>query len=95
MKNWIRGELLELTHDEVFSSRLIGEHLRREALERLWREHQARRHNHAHLFWTLLNLALWERLLLHGEVAADSGAPAFPAAAAMHSARRSLLEAGS
>jgi len=66
MKNWIRGELQELTRDEVFSSPLIGEHFRREALERLWTEHQARRHNHSHLFWTLLNLALWERLLLRG-----------------------------
>jgi asparagine synthase (glutamine-hydrolysing) len=64
MKNWIRGELLELTRDEVFASPLIGEHFRREALERLWREHQERRHNHSHLFWTLLNLALWERQLL-------------------------------
>jgi asparagine synthase (glutamine-hydrolysing) len=69
MKNWIRGELLELTRDEVFSSRLIAEHFRREALERLWQEHQTRRHNHSHLFWTLLNLALWERQLLRGNTA--------------------------
>ena len=69
MKNWIRGELLELTRDEVFSSPLIAQHCRRPALERLWQEHQARRHNHSHLFWTLLNLALWERLLLRGNAA--------------------------
>lgn len=75
MKNWIRGELLELTRDEVFSSALIGEHFRREALERLWQEHQARRHNHSHLFWTLLNLALWERQLLLDTGAADTDAP--------------------
>lgn len=73
MKNWIRGELLELTRDEVFSSPLIAEHLRREALERLWHEHQARRHNHSHLFWTLLNFALWERQLLRGETPAAPG----------------------
>ncbi|HEU5443110.1 MAG TPA: asparagine synthase (glutamine-hydrolyzing), partial [Steroidobacteraceae bacterium] len=64
MKNWIRGELLELTRDSVFSSSLITEHFRREALEKLWAQHQARRHNHSHLFWTLLNLALWERRFL-------------------------------
>src|ERR1700751_4949718 len=43
MKNWIRGELLELTRDEVFSSRLIAQYFHKEALERRWREHQQRR----------------------------------------------------
>jgi asparagine synthase (glutamine-hydrolysing) len=66
MKNWIRGELLQLTRDEVFSSPLIAEHFHRPALERLWREHQQRLHNHSHLFWTLLNVSLWERRLLRG-----------------------------
>jgi asparagine synthase (glutamine-hydrolysing) len=66
MKNWIRGELLELTRDEVFSSRLIAEHFRKATLERYWQEHQERRHNHSHLFWGLLNLSLWERRLLTG-----------------------------
>ena len=66
MKNWIRGELLELTRDSVFSSRLIAEHFQKPVLERLWGEHQQLRHNHSHLFWTLLNVSLWERLLLTG-----------------------------
>ncbi len=66
MKNWIRGELLELTHDTVFSSRLIEEHFRKSVLQRLWDEHQQLHHNHSHLFWTLLNVSLWERLLLTG-----------------------------
>jgi asparagine synthase (glutamine-hydrolysing) len=70
MKNWIRGELLELTRDEVFSSPLIAEHFRVAALERLWREHQERHHNHSHLFWTLLNLGLWERRFLRPAPAA-------------------------
>jgi len=80
MKNWIRGELAALTRDEVFSSPLIGEHFRREALERLWREHQTRRHNHSHLFWTLLNLALWERMLLRGSVREEDASAREPAA---------------
>ncbi len=66
MKNWIRGELLELTHDTVFSSPLIDDHFQKSVLERLWSEHQQLRHNHSHLFWTLLNVSLWERLLLTG-----------------------------
>jgi asparagine synthase (glutamine-hydrolysing) len=89
MKNWIRGELLELTRDEVFSSSsLIAEHFRRETLERLWRAHQARRHNHSHLFWTLLNLALWERLLLRGSAAEAPYGASMPTASAL-SMRRS------
>jgi asparagine synthase (glutamine-hydrolysing) len=79
MKNWLRGELLELTRGEVFSSSLIGEHFRTATLERLWREHQERRHNHSHLFWTLLNLAIWERQFLRPARAAAPGAVA-PAA---------------
>ena len=81
MKNWIRGELAALTRDEVFSSPLIGEHFRREALDRLWQEHQASRHNHSHLFWTLLNLALWERLLLRGGQREDAVVHPLPRAA--------------
>lgn len=100
MKNWIRGELLELTRDEVFSSPLIAEHFRREALERLWREHQARRHNHSHLFWTLLNLALWERQFLRDGAPAEAHAtvaPAADAAAAAAASARSdaVLQAAS
>jgi len=52
---------------------LIAQHLRIPTLERLWREHQERRHNHSHLFWTLLNLALWERQFLRGQDLAGAG----------------------
>ena len=93
MKNWIRGELLELTRDEVFGSPLVAEHFRREALERLWGEHQARRHNHSHLFWTLLNLALWERQLLRGGVSAAASTAEAPAGPMPHEARPRLQTA--
>jgi len=66
MKNWIRGELMDYTRDEIFSSKLIGEYFNMSSLNSFWEEHQLRRHNHSHLFWALLNLSLWERLLLKG-----------------------------
>ena len=66
MKNWIRGELMDFTHDEIFSSGLIKDYFNVRVLDDFWKEHQQRRHNHAHLFWALLNLSLWERLLLKG-----------------------------
>jgi asparagine synthase (glutamine-hydrolysing) len=78
MKNWIRGELRELTRDVVFSSRLIAEHFRRDTLERWWHEHQQRQHNHSHLFWGLLNLSLWERTLLSGPRPVPSRADSAP-----------------
>ncbi|MDE2448024.1 MAG: asparagine synthase (glutamine-hydrolyzing) [Gammaproteobacteria bacterium] len=102
MKNWIRGELYEFTRDEVFSSPLIAQHFRREALERRWQEHQARRHNHSHLFWTLLNLALWERKLLRGSAAPAAetatekqGMEASAATSAVRPESRAALEAAS
>jgi asparagine synthase (glutamine-hydrolysing) len=95
MKNWIRGELLQLTRDEVFSSPLIGEHFRREALERLWQEHQARRHNHSHLFWTLLNLALWERQLLRAGTPGEASGAAPAAGPARTAESSALLQAAS
>jgi asparagine synthase (glutamine-hydrolysing) len=64
MKNWIRGEMMDYTHDEIFSSKLIAEYFNIVTLERFWKEHQLRRQNHSHLFWTLLNLSLWGRLFL-------------------------------
>ena len=98
MKNWIRGELATLTRDEVFASPLIAEHMRRGVLERLWREHQERRHNHSHLFWTLLNLALWERQFLRGAGAAPPVRAAEPASVPSGAARftaRAGLQAAS
>ena len=64
MKNWIRGDLLEYTHDTVFSSELVADYFNVPALRGFWQEHQQRRSNHSHLFWTLLNLSIWERLFL-------------------------------
>jgi asparagine synthase (glutamine-hydrolysing) len=66
MKNWIRGDLLEFTHDTVFSSGQVADYFNVPALRGFWQEHQQRRSNHSHLFWTLLNLSIWERLFLSG-----------------------------
>ncbi|MGO9265180.1 MAG: asparagine synthase-related protein, partial [Candidatus Binataceae bacterium] len=66
MKNWIRGDLLEYTYDTVFSSGLVANYFNVSALRGFWQEHQQSRHNHSHLFWTLLNLSIWERLFLSG-----------------------------
>jgi asparagine synthase (glutamine-hydrolysing) len=69
MKNWLRGELMGFARDEIFSSPLVREHFDVGAVRRLWEEHQAKQHNHSHLLWTLLNLALWDRVLVSATVA--------------------------
>jgi asparagine synthase (glutamine-hydrolysing) len=67
MKNWIRGELMDFTRDEIFSSSLVHDYFNLTTLNRYWDEHQSSKHNHSHLFWALLNLAVWNRLLLTGQ----------------------------
>jgi len=69
MKNWLRGDLMGFARDEIFSSPLVREHFDVGAVRRLWDEHQAKQHNHSHLLWTLLNLALWDRVLVSATVA--------------------------
>jgi asparagine synthase (glutamine-hydrolysing) len=64
MKNWLRGDLMSFARDEIFSSPLVAEQFDVTFVRRLWDEHQAKRHNHSHLLWTLLNVALWERTLM-------------------------------
>jgi asparagine synthase (glutamine-hydrolysing) len=62
IKNWMRGELSEFTHDEIFSSDMIRTYFEPAGLRRLWEEHQAMTHNHSHLLWTLLNIGLWGKM---------------------------------
>ena len=76
MKNWIRGDLKDYTHDTVFSSGLIADYFNVPALRRYWEEHQQRQHNHSHLFWALLNLSIWDRLFLTGASADTTGSDA-------------------
>jgi asparagine synthase (glutamine-hydrolysing) len=78
MKNWIRGELMDFTRDEVFSSPLIANFFNRKTLDRYWDEHQRSQHNHSHLFWALLNLGLWNRMLLTGARPGTNEVPLVP-----------------
>jgi asparagine synthase (glutamine-hydrolysing) len=81
MKNWIRGDMMEYTHDSVFSSPLIADHFNLPALRDTWQEHQRQQHNHSHLFWALLNLSLWERqFLASAGISPPMAAPAMAAA---------------
>ncbi len=76
IKNWLRSDLAEVARDEIFSSATIAEHFDPDGLREIWEQHQSRRHNHSHLLWTLLNLALWSRMFLGRGDAAQERAPA-------------------
>jgi asparagine synthase (glutamine-hydrolysing) len=66
IKNWLRQELREYARAEIRASELVREVFEPVALERIWEEHLSRRHNHNHLLWALLNLALWHRRFFGG-----------------------------
>jgi asparagine synthase (glutamine-hydrolysing) len=61
MKNWLRADLMDFAREQIFTSPLIEEHFEPACVRRLWDEHQEKRHNHSHLLWTLLNVAIWGR----------------------------------
>jgi asparagine synthase (glutamine-hydrolysing) len=59
---WLRGPLKELASDLLLDGRLDDRGLfRREAVERLWNEHQQGRREHPHRIWSLIMLELWFR----------------------------------
>jgi asparagine synthase (glutamine-hydrolysing) len=64
VKHWLRAELRDFTRDTLGSSPVIAELFDRRYVQQLIDEHQARRVNHNHVLWALLNLALWHRMFL-------------------------------
>jgi asparagine synthase (glutamine-hydrolysing) len=66
IKNWLRNELRDYARHEIERSELVREVFEPAAIERVWGEHLARQHNHNHLLWALLNLALWHRRFFSG-----------------------------
>jgi asparagine synthase (glutamine-hydrolysing) len=70
IKNWLRNELREYARGQIRESELVRQVFDLAAIERVWEEHLSRRHNHNHLLWALLNLALWHRRFFGGRRAA-------------------------
>jgi len=66
IKNWLRTELRDYAQGEMRRSELVQQVFEPGALERVWEEHLTRRHNHNHLLWAALNLALWHRRFFGG-----------------------------
>jgi len=59
---WLRGDLREMAHDLLFSTRAAGRgYVRPEAVKRLWDTHQSCARNQASKIWALMVLELWHR----------------------------------
>jgi asparagine synthase (glutamine-hydrolysing) len=61
VKNWLREDLLDFMTHLLTTSRLIDEYLEPQTVRRLIDEHVRREHNHNHILWALVNVALWYR----------------------------------
>jgi len=61
---WLRNELRDMAGDSIFQSRVIGEHLNRSQVERMWQEHQSGKRDHNVFLWGLMMLGLWEQHFL-------------------------------
>ena len=62
LATWLRGDLREVAHDLLFSSRAAGRgYVRPAAVQRIWDAHQSGYRNHASQVWALMVLELWHR----------------------------------
>jgi asparagine synthase (glutamine-hydrolysing) len=62
LATWLRGDLREMAHDLLFSTRAAGRgYVRPEAVRRLWDTHQSCARNQASKLWALMVLELWHR----------------------------------
>ena len=66
---WLAGPQLDVIERMLLEPRSLERGLfKRSALERLFREHRAKYRDHYDRIWRLLNLELWHRACLEGEI---------------------------
>ncbi len=61
VKNWLREDLKDFMVSLLSGSPVIQEFINQDYLKRLIREHLNKKHNHNHILWALMNLALWHK----------------------------------
>jgi asparagine synthase (glutamine-hydrolysing) len=65
VESYLRGPLKEMAADLLLAAApAYGQYVRKDVVERLWREHQQGTHNHVGMIWTVLMLELWARNFL-------------------------------
>ena len=74
---WLAGPRLETIREMLLEARSLDRgYFRREAIEKLFDEHCAKHRDNYDRIWRLLNLELWHRVCLEGEVHDEIGEPA-------------------
>jgi len=66
LKQWLRNELRDYTVQLLRGSEVVRAYLDPSGVETLIAEHLARRANHNHTLWALINLTLWHRRFIEG-----------------------------
>ncbi len=66
LKQWLRQELKDYTIRLLNGSEMIRAHFDRDGVNWMIGEHLARRANHNHTLWALINLTLWHRRFIEG-----------------------------
>jgi asparagine synthase (glutamine-hydrolysing) len=61
VKHLLRGELKQYMIELLNDSPVIREHMNVPYINQLIAEHSALKHNHNHILWALLNIAIWHR----------------------------------
>jgi asparagine synthase (glutamine-hydrolysing) len=66
LKQWLRNELRDYMVQLLRGSEVVRAHFDPAGVETLIGEHLARRANHNHTLWALINLTLWHRRFIEG-----------------------------
>jgi asparagine synthase (glutamine-hydrolysing) len=66
LKRWLRHELRDYMVQLLEGSEVVRAHFDREGVRAIIGEHLARRANHNHTLWALINLTLWHRRFIEG-----------------------------
>ena len=85
IKNWLREEMRDYMIEVLNCSPVLKQHLNMEHVNRLIQQHLARTHNHNHILWSLINVAIWHRLFV--EEGPTAGRLLEPAAVGRQQAR--------
>jgi asparagine synthase (glutamine-hydrolysing) len=64
IKNWLREELRDYMTGLLNDSPVVKDNLNVGVVNRLIQEHLAHTHNHNHILWSLMNLAIWHKLFI-------------------------------
>ncbi|MBS1850694.1 MAG: asparagine synthase (glutamine-hydrolyzing) [Acidobacteria bacterium] len=83
---WLAGPQLDGLEKMLLEPRTLDRGLfRREAIQKLFAEHRGKMHDHGNRIWRLLNLEIWMRIFLDGEVPAPETVSAAGFVGAGHS----------